>query len=445
MKFPFWPEMSGYRNIEFGLKRVYDLLERIGNPHLNLPPVIHAAGTNGKGSTLAFLQAILEENNYLVHKYISPHLVNFNERIVIAGKEIEDDFLNECLLICKKASEKSPKIAVTYFEGITVAAFLAFSLKKADILLLETGMGGELDATNVLSQVLCSIITPISFDHQGFLGNSIEQIASAKAGIIKKNCSVVSIQNDEKALEVITKTAKNLNSPLKIIKNNKDNFQNCDFLIKNEENSQFWHLIDKNSQERYVFLKPNLIGDHQLQNASLAIVALLSQKYFKINQSLISKALSKAQWPARLQKIYSGKFYQKLPKNCEIYLDGSHNIAGAETIDDFLSKQKGKKIIVIMAMLNDKDCSQFIKVIASKIDFFISCEIFDEEKSLKSQEIAKIAKERGVLNVKISQNLEQVFKIITEQEINEDYLVLVCGSLYFAGEFLLKNYNNSIN
>ena len=172
MKYLFWPDFTGYRNIELGLFRVYELLNRLDNPQLKIPPTIHLAGTNGKGSTLSFLRSIFTQNGYKVHSYTSPHLVNFNERFVLAGTEISDDFLSEILSECKKAAEQTPAIPVTFFEGITVAAFLAFSRVKADILLLETGMGGRLDATNILSEVLCSVITPIALDHPDFLGNT---------------------------------------------------------------------------------------------------------------------------------------------------------------------------------------------------------------------------------------------------------------------------------
>ena len=202
MKIPFWPDAK-IHNIELGLSRVLQLLERLGNPHLKLPPAIHIAGTNGKGSTLAFLRAIFEESGLKIHTYTSPHLVNFNERILLAGKEISDDFLNEILTECKKAAEIFPQIQVTFFEGTTVATFLAFSRVPADLLLLETGMGGRLDATNVLPEVLCSVITPISFDHEEFLGNTLAKIAYEKAGIIKKNCPVVIGKQVEEALQVI--------------------------------------------------------------------------------------------------------------------------------------------------------------------------------------------------------------------------------------------------
>ncbi len=437
MKYPSWPPIKGYRNIEFGLKRVFALLARIGNPHLKLPPVIHVAGTNGKGSTLAFLQAIFEENNYSVHKYISPHLVNFNERIILNGKEIGDNFLNECLKICQKASEKEPKIEITYFEGITVAAFLAFSLKKADILLLETGMGGELDATNVLPQVLCSIITPISFDHQDFLGNSIEEIAKAKAGIIKKNCPIVTIQHDKISLEIIKEAAQNLNSSLNIIQNNQNNNKIADFLIKSDENSRLWQIIAKD--KIYNLPRPNLIGDFQLENATLAIAALLTQRRFHIKEESFTSAITKAKWRGRLQKICNGKFYKILPKNCDLYLDGSHNIAGAEILNHFLSKQKGKKIYAIVAMLRDKDYQNFIKIISPKIDYLIASEIENEKNSLSWEEIYKIAKNQGIFNVDKSANIEDAFKIIEKHNIEPGSLIIICGSLYFAGEFLQKN------
>jgi dihydrofolate synthase / folylpolyglutamate synthase len=204
---PFWPDPSTYRNIDLGLHRVYQLLERLGNPHLRLPPTIHLAGTNGKGSTLAFLQAIFEDSGLKVHCYISPHLVRFNERIILAGKEIEDDFLNEILLKCKNAAAIEPKINVTFFEGITVAAFLAFSKVRADILLLETGMGGRLDATNVIENPLATIITPIDFDHTEFLGKTLAKIAFEKAGIIKPNCPVIVAKQKSSALKVIKEVA----------------------------------------------------------------------------------------------------------------------------------------------------------------------------------------------------------------------------------------------
>ncbi len=203
MKIPFWPEFKGFRDIKLGLDRMYQALERLDNPHKKLPEVIHIAGTNGKGSTLAFLRSIFESSGYKVHAYSSPHLVNFNERIYLSGSDISDDFLNECLQECKDVCEIEPKIELTFYEGTTLAAFLAFSKVKADILILETGMGGRLDATNVLDEVMASIITPVSIDHAEFLGNSISKIAFEKAGIIKKNSLVICGKQKNDAFEVI--------------------------------------------------------------------------------------------------------------------------------------------------------------------------------------------------------------------------------------------------
>lgn len=432
MKNLFWPEMKGYRDIKFGLDRVYKLLKRLDNPHLKLPPAIHVAGTNGKGSTLAFLQAILQENNYKVHKYTSPHLVNFNERIIINGEEIEDDFFNQCLSICKERSEISPKVELTFFEGITVAAFLAFSLKKADILLLETGMGGELDATNVLPKVLCSIITSISKDHQNFLGNKIAEIASSKAGIIKNNCPIVTIEQSKITLNVIKDKAKQLNAPLSII--GKNNFKKDNFFIR-KKNS--WEL--KARDRIYELPLPNLIGEFQIENAALAILALLKQDRLFIDENSFKKAIIKAKWSGRIEKITKGIFYNKLPNNFELYIDGGHNIGAAQILNDFFLKQKNKKIIVIMTMLSDKDCNNFIKKIAKNIDLLIATTIENEKHILSPNDICKIAKKQGVFNIKEAINLEAAFKIIDQQNKIKDSLIMICGSLYLVGNFLDKN------
>ena len=212
MKLPKWPDPHYFHHINLGLERIFELLKRLDNPHLKMPPTIHIAGTNGKGSTLAFLKNIFQEAGYKVHRYTSPHLVEFNERIEICGEKITDNFLNEVLEKCRQACEISPKIDITFFEATTAVAFLAFSQIEADILLLETGMGGEFDATNVLPKVLCSIITTISVDHQEFLGNTIEKIAETKAGIIKQNCPIICADQSAQILDLIKSKASKLNA-----------------------------------------------------------------------------------------------------------------------------------------------------------------------------------------------------------------------------------------
>jgi len=401
MKLPFWPNPLGYRDIEFGLTRVYELLKRLDNPHLKLPPTIHIAGTNGKGSTQAFLRAIFTEAGFAVHSYISPHLVEFNERINLAGKDISDDFLNEILRECKSAADADPAIPVTFFEGTTVAAFLAFSRIKADVLLLETGMGGRLDATNVLPEVLCSIITPISIDHQEFLGNSLKEIALEKAGIIKKNCPTVIGKQSPEALKVLLDKAKEIGS--KAI---------FDFGFETFDLS--------------------MIGDYQQENAASVVAAIKAQKKFLISDEQIRNGLKKAFWPARLQKISQKISAINLGENFELYLDGSHNLQGAETVANFLRSQKNKKKFVIFSMLKDKDCAGFLHKIASETDELIALEIADEPKSRKAEEINQIAKEIGIKS-QIAKNFSDAFGKIKH---SEPATILICGSLYLAGSFL---------
>ncbi len=427
MKFPFWPDFTGYRNIELGLSRVYELLQRLDNPHLKIPPTIHLAGTNGKGSTLSFLREIFTQSGYSVHTYTSPHLVNFNERITLAGKEISDDFLNEILRECQAAAEKSPAIPVTFFEGITVAAFLAFSRVKADILLLETGMGGRLDATNILPKVLCSIITPIAFDHTDFLGKTLSKIAFEKGGIIKKNCPVIIGRQKTSPLKTLENQALTLGAVTKIF--------GRDWKIKKVQNGFLFDGFGK----KILLPLPALAGAHQIENAGVAIAAALIQKKFSIKEAALKPALQKTFWPARLQKINSGKFFKMLPQNSELYLDGSHNLQGAATLEKFLHQQKNKKIFVIFSMLQDKDCAGFLKKIAPQVDHLVAITIPDESKSRKAKEIKIIAKEIGIKSESAENFLAAFEKILNMKKDGKTTLILVCGSLYLAGSFLDQN------
>jgi dihydrofolate synthase/folylpolyglutamate synthase len=427
MKMPFWPNPTGYRDIDFGLTRVVDLLERLNNPHLKIPPTIHFAGTNGKGSTLSFLQQIFVEAGLKTHTYTSPHLVNFNERIVLANQEISDDFLNQCLLECKIAAEKSPQINVTFFEGITVAAFLAFSKVEADILLLETGMGGRLDATNVLPKVLASIITPISFDHTEFLGKTLKEIAFEKGGIIKKNCQVFVAKQKSQARQTLENQA--LMAEAKIF------FFNCDWKIKKQKNG----FLFAGFNQKIFLPKTSLLGEHQIDNAALAVAVALNQKQFLISQNHIKAALQKTFWRARLQKIESGKFHKILPANFELYLDGSHNLQGAATIKKFLKNQKQPKKFVIFSMLQDKDCVGFLKKISDEVEVLISLTIANETKSRFKEDIQKIAQNLGINALTATDFMDAFTQILAIHNSDEAALIMVCGSLYLAGDFLAQN------
>lgn len=417
MYLPNWPNPNYFHHINLGLERILELLKRLDNPHLRLPPTIHIAGTNGKGSTLSFLKNIYEDAGYKVHRYTSPHLVEFNERIELAGQKITDDFLQEILTQVKEACELSPTIDITFFEATTAGAFLAFSKIPADILLLETGMGGEFDATNVLPNIFQAIITPISFDHQEFLGNSLKKIAKAKAGIIKENCLVISSKQELEALEVIKNTASIRNARLI---ESQDFCKNLDFDFSN--------------------LNIPLRGAHQVENCQTAITAIKNQNLFKIDNKNIVTGISKTKWRARLEKITSGNFYQKLSANFDLYLDGSHNIQGASTIKEFLESVNYDKVIMIFQMLCDKNCEDFLRIISqsNKIHKLFSFDLANNSKFRGAQDIFAICAKQKI-NCEIAFNFNDCFDKILSQYYGNKALILICGSLYFAGEFLKEN------
>jgi dihydrofolate synthase/folylpolyglutamate synthase len=395
-------------NIILGLDRILLLLSRLNNPHLNLPPVIHIAGTNGKGSVLAFLKSIFNQANYLVHRYTSPHLVKFNERIEIANKIISDEQLNQLTKKCYWACELQPKITPTFFEFTTAMAFLAFSQQKADIVLLETGLGGEFDATNVLSQVLLSIITTISFDHQEYLGNSIEQIAKAKAGIIKHNCPVVIATQNLQAKQVLWRIAQEKQA----------------------------RIIDANIEKlpnQLLNIKPSLLGKHQISNLKLAYLAVLNQNKFQINLNDMVQGAKKTQWSARMQKIECGAIKQSL-KNCQLYLDGAHNLDGAKIIDEFLSTKKKYKRIAVFNILQNKNLPGFLQQIKDNLDLLLIIDVFFHPQQNNAKDIFTQAKQLNIA----TQIIDNFTEINNFLESKND-TVVICGSLYLAGKFLALN------
>ncbi len=415
MKLPKWPDPHYFHHINLGLERIFELLKRLDNPHLKMPPTIHIAGTNGKGSTLAFLKNIFQEAGYKVHRYTSPHLVEFNERIEICGEKINDNFLNEILEKCREACEIEPKIDITFFEATTACAFLAFSQIKADILLLETGMGGEYDATNVLPKVLCSLITPIALDHQEFLGATIEKIAEAKAGIIKENCPVICVEQNPKVLYLINSKALQLNAEFI---NSKVFFESLNFNLD--------------------AIKIPLIGSHQIENVMLAISCIKHQNLFKISDEDIKNGIEKTRWKARLEKIEDGIFAKKLQHNLQLYLDGSHNPQGAMTIAEFLTNFPHHQKIVIFQMLKDKNCEEFLKIIGNKIDKLLICKIASDARFRSPQNILEIAQNLQI-NSAIIENFADGFEKIQQEFSSQQALILICGSLYFSAEFLIEN------
>ena len=456
MQLPTWPKI-GYKEIKLRLPEVEELLLRVGKPHESMPPVIHIAGTNGKGSVVAYLDAILHDAGYKVHRYISPHLVRLNERIVLNGKEIEDKFLNELLNDCQKFAELDPKVDVTFFEGMTVVAFMAFSKIEADVILLETGMGGRLDATNVIKKPLATIITPISLDHGQFLGNTVEKIAGEKCGIIKESVPVFVGKQEESVLKVIEEHVKKNNASLYAF--------NRDWKISSKDQET---MIFEMSEHSIELPKPSMRGSHQIENAGIAIATLLSLDKFKIEKSNIKNGLFRAYQSARLEEIKSGKLFDLLPENYELFLDGGHNEGAAKVIANWINQNTAQEIkkgkdktntYLICAMSKDKNSHDFFKYLSGSVNFIVSVDIPGPySKSKPAIEVSKHAMEVGIKSCDAG-SFEEAIKYIlaihdgnSEAVKNGDFIkrifgkkkknparIVICGSLYLAGYFLEEN------
>ncbi len=400
--------------IDLSLDRLLKLLEKLGNPHLNLPTTIHIAGTNGKGSILSFIRTILIANGYSCDSYSSPHLTKFNERIFLRNKNVSTKKLFETLLFVKKINNANP---ITFFEITTAAAFVLFQKSKSDFLVLETGLGGRLDATNVIPKKLCSIITPISYDHEEFLGNKIEQITKEKLGIVR-NSNFTLISRQKKQV---------MNYVKKKLKNTKDvYFYGKDYKVTKEINDKFEvEFIKKNE----LINKPNLNGKHQLENASVAIAfsKIMVEKKLKLNFKKINFAIKNNLWPGRLEVI---KYYNKI-----IILDGSHNIEGAHKLKDYLTNNKIKPIL-LFGMLNNKKMDIFLKIIKTQIIKLFAIKIPQEENAFETNQIAKSCKSLSIHCNEIN-NINQFIKIIKN---TEEKIFLVTGSLYLIGKIRNRFY-----
>ncbi len=398
--------------IDLSLNRLKKLLKKLGDPHLNLPKTIHIAGTNGKGSAQSFIKQILVSNGYSCDAYISPHLTRFNERIILNNKEVSTQKLYNTLDFVKKINNNDP---ITFFEITTAAAFVLFERSKSDFLILETGLGGRLDATNIIPNKICSIIMPISMDHEEFLGNSIYKITKEKLGIIKKS-EFILISNQKKEIQ-------------KFIANKLSKTKNVYYYKKNYTISR---ILDKKFEFKFntkklLFDRPKLNGHHQIENASvaLAFTEIMSQKKFKMNMKKVNYAIREAYWPGRLEII---DFMDK-----KIILDGSHNIEGAKKLKQFL-KTKKIKPIVIFGMLKNKNKNVFLKLIKAEIKKIIAIKIPNEINSFLSKDIAKTCKLLSIDNSEIK-NFGEVIKFIRN---SKEKIILITGSLYLVGKIRSK-------
>ena len=346
-----------------------EVLARLDNPHLNLPPTIHVAGTNGKGSTIAFLRAMLESAGKTVHSYTTPHLVEFNERFNLAGKNISDEFLFE---IMEEVRLKSETLRLGFFEATTAGAFLAFSRSEADYLLLETGMGGRLDATNIIPAPLLAIITTISKDHTEFLGEALPQIASEKLGIVKPGTICISSLQHEAVAETIENRCAALEIPLIAF--------SYDFAVDKTDNG-FRYLYGDIAWE---LPNPSLIGDHQYINAAMAITAAVQ---LNLSKDHIIEGLQNTHWPSRLEKIK----LPYVPENFEFYLDGAHNPAGAFALANHLDYWRDKPVYLIFGTTKGREVKDFINKFHGKIAHLALTKIKFEPASYEAEEMLPFA------------------------------------------------------
>ena len=402
--------------IDLGLERVFGLLKKLGEPQKKLPPVVHVAGTNGKGSTIAFLKAFLEADGKRVHTYTSPHLARFNERIVLNGREISENDLTRFLTLVERANDGAP---VTFFESVTAAAFLAFSETPADVVLLETGMGGRLDATNVVEEPACCVIASLSMDHENYLGHTLAAIAGEKAGIFKKNRPVVAASSPQEALDVLIEKAARLSCPLKI--------QGRDWTLQEAENGF--------SLDGAYFDAPALPGKHQYQNAALAIAALkelAAQGVCRADDAIVRQGLKTVRWAGRLEKM---DFPEGRLKG-ELWLDGGHNPGAAEVLSRFLPAWKDKPLHLVCGMLTTKDARAYLEKVAPFAQTFDAVAFEGETAPCFSPDaLADFAKPYVCGRTGTAQNVFDALEMLRKNG-EDDGRVLICGSLYLIGGFL---------
>jgi dihydrofolate synthase/folylpolyglutamate synthase len=353
MKLPEWPLPKTINRIYLGLERIRKLLDKLGNPERQLSPVFHIAGTNGKGSVSAFLKSILEARGYRVHRNTSPHLVKFNERIEICGREIEDDYYRELADECRYTMEKN-NLDASYFEIIVAIAIMAFARSESDATILEVGMGGRLDATNVIESPLVSIITPISQYHTESLGDTVEKIALEKVGIAKRNRPVIISEQPESVVKVLEEELRPMDCPSHVA--------GRDWYCKKIDD-----FCEFDGFRRKIKIPlPALEGNHQITNAGTAVAAILCQDKLSIGESDISKGLRNVSWRARLQNLAGTKLQSYVGENSELYLDSGHNEGGARVLGDWLRDRdriEERDNILIICMLKRKNSKAFIDAI----------------------------------------------------------------------------------
>lgn len=413
------------KKIDLSLGRMETLLMRLGNPEKKLPPVVHIAGTNGKGSTTATLRAIAEAAGHRVHVYTSPHLVRFAERIRLAGQLINEDDLTDLLKECEDAAGENP---ITFFEVTTAAAILAFSRVPADLCIMEVGLGGRLDATNVIDRPAAVGITPVSMDHEQFLGDTIGKIAAEKAGIIKAGAPTVIGPQSGEAMKVIQGVCEEKGIQPKLF-------------------DRDWHsqINPKGDGFKYGdwcseldLPLPTLRGEHQVSNAGMAIALAHAQRAVSIPDAAIRAGLGWVRWPARLQELKDTTLNALLPEGHDLWLDGGHNPAAGQVVRSFLADidPVEREIILVLGMLGNKDAAGYLKPLSGIVNRVIAVPIPGEPGAAEPSFLAGAATDTGINGI-VAKDVIAALKLTGEKAQEErPPFVLIGGSLYLAGQVL---------
>ncbi len=417
--------------IDLSLDRTYRFLERLGNPHLRLPPVVHVAGTNGKGSTIATLRALLEASGQTVHVYTSPHLAHPTERIRLAGEPIGSQALIDVLTECIESNQNEP---ITFFEIFTCAAFLAFSRVKADWLLLETGMGGRLDTTNVIAKPAATIITTISYDHMKFLGDTLPQIAAEKAGIMKPGVPCVIGHQLEEAIEagimdVFHKTSQSLSPAAPLL------IEGADW----SSGPQSGQMLFRYKEDSITTPPPTLVGNHQYWNAGAALAAfrLIAPDHF--TPQIISTGLANIEWPGRLQTLEKHPYNDLVPNGWEIVIDGGHNDSAGMVLARQMEEWKAtdpRPLHLIIAMVNRKDPAAFLKPLLPYVQSLTATLIEGEATTHTPAQLHDVAKQLGFKETYTAPTAGDAVRQIAKREGAAKTRILITGSLFLMGNIL---------
>ncbi|MHA6641428.1 bifunctional folylpolyglutamate synthase/dihydrofolate synthase [Mesorhizobium sp. A623] len=420
------------KGFDLSLDRISRLLDRLGNPQDRLPPVIHIAGTNGKGSCAAFSRALLEAAGYRVHVHTSPHLVHWHERYRLAadggGRFVEDAVFADAIARVARANGGE---TITVFEILTAVSFLLFFEHPADAAVIEVGLGGRFDATNVVSNPAVSVIMPVSLDHQAYLGDRVELIATEKAGIIKRGCPVVvGAQESETALAVLVETAERLDCPVSVY--------GQDFLAYGENG----RLVYQDEDGLMDLQPPRLPGRHQFANAAAAIAAVKAAG-FEIDARAAEKAMAKVVWPGRMQKLTLGRLVDMAPEGAEIWLDGGHNPGAGLVVAEAMAEQEEKNprpLFLISGMINTKDQSGYFSAFKGLARHVYTVPGSFSDAGVSNDELAVRAVEAGLSAEPVSSVASALMLLHDTWDDREaPPRILICGSLYLAGLVLAEN------